>query len=273
MTFDGTSHAPQGAESGTSAALPPPPAPGYFWTNPELATLRAVYPLGGSKAAIAALPNRKRSAILAKAAQLGVRAPKGSTTGLRFASKYPLDERIDQAIRDGYAAAKKRGDYKGIAARVNRPDWWVSKRAAALGVTKTPRTRLDGWTKPELEMLEILASQDLLVIAKKFRAAGFSRTPTAIGLQLKRRKIDRTDPDRWTAPDLAGLLGVNAATIADWIGRRGLKAIKKANGPNGVWLLRRVDVKAWVAANPRFIDLRRVDQTWFMDLVFGRDIS
>jgi ribosomal protein L37E len=244
---------------------------GYFWATTELATLRAVYPVGGVAAAMAALPHRKRSAIYGKARQLGVNAPRQlvGTAGKRFAKKYPTTDQIDQAIRDGYATATKRGDYTAIAVRCGRPAWWVQKRAAVLGVTRTNRTRLDAWKAAEIEILEEWAHCDAKVIRQKLARAEFDRTLTAICIQIKRRKLDRTDPDKWTAPDLAGLLGVNPATIADWINRRGLAATKRTHGPHGVWVLHRRDVRAWIRANPRFVDLRRVDQPWFMDLVFG----
>lgn len=269
MTFDDRSaHADHGQQSIDGEDCLPS---SKFWTTAELSTLRAIYPVGGSFAAHAALPNRTRAAIMAKAQQLDLRAPRQhlGTAGKKLTRRWEATEQIDQAIRDGYATARKRGDYKAIAERVNRPQWWVQKRAARLGVTRTNRSRLDAWRGPELEMLEDWAHCDPSVIRRKLAKAGFQRTVTAISIQLKRRKFDRTDPDRWAAPELAELLGVNAATVADWIERRGLKAVRKAYGPHGRFMLHRRDVRAWIKLNPRYVDLRRVDQPWFMDLVFG----
>ncbi|MBE7420650.1 MAG: helix-turn-helix domain-containing protein [Ideonella sp.] len=244
------------------------PAPGYLWTTTEVAALRETYPAGGVKAAQEAL-RRPVGAIHAKARTLGLRAPKLGTTGLRFARKYPAHERIDQAIRDGYASATQRGDIQRLADSLGRPKWWVQKRAAALCLTRTTRLHVRPWSREELEVLHAYAACDLKVIAQKLRGAGFERTPTACAIQLKRRRIDRMDPDTWSAPDLAELLGVHARTVADWIDRRGLRATKRERGPHGVWMLKRRDVRAWIKSNPRYVDLRRVDQTWFMDLVLG----
>lgn len=242
----------------------------YFWTTTEVAALTEAYPSGGFAAAQAALPKRARTAIYGKARQLGLKAPQvPPTTGKRFARKYPQCDRIDAAIRHAYATATKRGAYSELAEHVGRPKWWVHKRAAQLGIARNGDTRVDLWTHDELQILETCASCDVTTIARKLRAAGYSRTPTAIGVKLKRLKLDRTDPDTWTAPDLASLLGVNAATVADWIARRGLPAVKQGRHM-GVWLLKRRDVRRWIAANPRWIDLRRVDQPWFMGLVFDR---
>jgi len=241
---------------------------GYLWTTTEVAALRETYPVGGMKATRSVI-NRLPGAIHAKARSLGVRAPAGTTTGLRFARKYPQSDRIDLAIRDGYANAKRKGDIQALADSIGRPLWWTYKRAAALGLSRTTRLHVRPWERAELAVLEKFAACDFKVISQKLRSAGFDRTPTAVAIQLKRRRIDRHDPDTWSAPDLAELLGVHARTVADWIERRGLTAKKRASGPHGVWMLKRRDVRAWVAANPRYVDLRRVDQTWFMDLVFG----
>jgi hypothetical protein len=247
------------------------PGVSYFWTTTEVTALREAYPAGGLPAAQEALPKRKRHAIYGKAQQLGLRAPPvlSPTAGKRFARKYPNSERIDDAIRHGYATATKRGDYGRIAVLVDRPKWWVHKRAAQLGLARNGDRRLDVWQREELAILEKYVACDIKVIGQKLRSAGFSRTPTAIGVKLKRLQLDRTDPNAWTATDLGGLLGVNRATVADWIERRGLKAKKKPRGESFMWVVQRKDLRAWIASNPRWIDLRRVDQPWFMDLVFG----
>ncbi len=244
--------------------------PGYFWTTTEEAVLRDLYPAKGSAAVAAALPHRSLASIHAKAQQLSLRAPQvGCTAGLRFSKKYPQSDHIDTMIREGYAAAKRKGDIKALALRIGRPAWWVQKRATSLGLTRTVRTRLDRWTPPELAIVEEYASCEPRAIARKLRAAGFERTPTAVALILKRRKIDTSDPDAWTAGDLAQLLGVTSTAVRDWIERRGLIAKRRGTGPTSAFVIRRETFRRWVATHQRFIDLRKVDQVWFMELAFG----
>lgn len=256
-------------------ALPDCPAaatrpPGYFWTTTEVATMRELYPKGGTKAVSAALPHRSLASIHAKAQTMGLRAPQtGCTAGLRFAKKYPQSDSIDTMIREGYAAAKKKGFGLALAKRIGRPAWWVQKRAAALGVARTVRTRLDRWKPEELAIVEDYASCEPRIIAKKLKAAGFDRTPTAVGIILKRRGIDTSDPDSWSARDLAVLLGVTDTAVRDWIERRGLPAKRRGDGPTAKWVIRRESLRRWVATHQRFIDLRKVDQVWFLELAFG----
>lgn len=249
----------------------PPVAPATSsrdWRTTELATLRAVYPMGGADGVRAVLPHRTLAAIRAKASAERIRCKRPSTQGLRFPRIYPQRDDIDNAIREGYMHAKAKGDIKALAARIGRPDWWVQKRAAVLGLTRTNRTRLDSWTAAELQILEDWASCTIRLIAQKLRQAGHRRTETAVAVKLKRLKLDRTDPDRWSATALAPMLGVNPVTIADWIERRGLPAERVGDG-RGTLMLNRKQLRSWIARNPRYIDLRRVDQPWFMELVFG----
>ena len=54
--------------------------------------------------------------------------------------------------------------------------------------------------------------------------------------------------------------------------RRGLKAERKAHGPNGKFVLKRKTLRQWIGENTGYVDLRRVDQPMFMDLIFGREL-
>lgn len=240
-----------------------------LWKTTEVSTLRALYPSGGSQAVQQALPHRSASSICAKARDLGVRCHKASTHGLRFARKHAPSDYLDDLIRQGYANARHKGDYARLADALGRPRWWVQKRAAALGLTRTTRTRLDAWSADEVALLERWASCTLPVIRRKLAAAGHRRTETAIALKLKRLHIDRTDPDRIAAPEVAMLLGVSANTVRDWIARRGLPAKDVGRGQQPRLVIERKALRGWIRLHPRYIDLRRVDQPWFMDLAFG----
>lgn len=246
---------------------------GYLWTTIEEAVLREHYSTSGPERCAEMLPHRGIAAIYSKARKLGLEAPPAisQTAGKRFATKYPQDDRVDQLIRDSYAGGlRKRGQLKALALTVNRPKWWVAKRAVQLGCT-VERMRPLPWTRSELSMLEAYAICDPKVIAAKLREAGFRRTPTAIVVQMKRQQIDRTDPDSWSATDLGRLLGVNGVTVADWIARRGLTARKVAHGHTGRSVITRRALRAWLRENHGFVDLRKVDQPWFWGLVLGGD--
>lgn len=244
---------------------------GRFWTTRQVAVLREHYPLLGAGGCMQLLPGRPIGAVRGKAAALRLRAPKGlgNTAGLRFPRVHQLSDHLDTAIREGYAHARKKGDIKALAERLGKPAWWVQKRAAQLGLTATNRTRVDCWSASELALLETYAACDLRTIAGKLRRAGFERTPTAVAVKLKRLQLDRTDPDHWAVPDVARLLGVNPATVADWIERRGLRATSRPYGDGVRMFVSRTQLRDWLARCPRYVDLRKVDHTWFMEVAFG----
>lgn len=239
------------------------------WLTTEERIVRDHYPVEGVEKCVELLRDRSPSAIYAKARQLGVKAPPsiGRTAGKRFVRKWESTPQIDQMIRDAYAmSGKSCGFIRDLATRVGRPKWWVTKRAVAIGCTKE-RIKPLPWSREELALLEKYSKCVLPVIARKLRQAGFRRTETAIAVQLKRQRIDRHDPDVWCAGDLGPLLGVDPKTVCDWIERRGLPAKKAENGHMGVWRITRQGLRKWIKENHGFVDLRRVDQPWFWDLV------
>lgn len=247
----------------------PAPASSSEWLTTEIAVLRAVYPSQGSGAVQAQLPHRSKAAIRAKASELKLRCRRPCTAGLRWARKYEQRDDIDTAIREGYIHATTKGAIKALAARLGRPAWWVQKRATSLGVTRSNRTRVDCWLGAELAIVEQWSMCTPKLIASKLKRAGYRRTEGAVAVKLKRMQYDRDDPNRWTATALAPLLGVNAKTVADWIERRDLPATREVWGPHGRLMIERKRLRAWINDHRRLIDLRRVDQPWFMDLVFG----
>lgn len=243
-------------------------APGHFWTTVEVAVLRAHYAQhGGPERCAELLPHRGIRAVYAKANHLRLGAPNAATQpGKRFARKYATTAEIDQRIRDGYARMRRRGDLQRLALEVARPAWWVSKRAVTLGLTRE-RIRAAEWSREEVALLHEWATCVLPTIRLKLKAAGFARSETAIAVKLKRLQIDCSDPDVWTATELASLLGVNGKTVADWVHRRGLVAKLEGGGANGVFRIRRAALRAWLKDHHGHVDLRRVDQAWFWGLV------
>lgn len=243
-------------------------ARGYLWTTVEVAVLRAHYAEPGGPALCAQLlPHRGLHAVYAKAQALQLVAEQVSrTAGRRFAKLHPVTPEIDRMLTEGCAGMRERGDLKRLALRVGRPKWWVSKRLADLGLAR-PRLKATPWTSAEVRILKEWASCRLQTIRRKLKAAGYTRSDNAIGVQLKRLKVDRTDPDVWTARDLGTLLGVDGKTVCDWVARRGLNAKRERGGPHGVLKITRRALRSWLRENSAYIDLRRVDQPWFWELV------
>lgn len=241
----------------------------YFWTTVEIDTLKRNYSTSGPAACHALLPDRTLSALQAKASELGLKAPPNTNAGKRFVRLYSSDERIDQQIRDGYSNARKRGDIKALCERLDRPAWWVQKRAVELGLTLGSSKPLP-WSADELAILERNAMCTIQTIRKKLKASGHARSATAIAVQLKRRRIDRSEPGVINATELAHIVGVGRETVAAWCTLRGLKSHRNGDGDRAGHRIKLRDFRSWATkTRERYIDLRRVDQVEFWNIMFG----
>ena len=189
----------------------------------------------------------------------------------RSRRKYTFTNQIDELIRVIYLdrpGAKARPGIRVLAKKVGIPHWALKKRARELGLA---RTKENPWSEPELEILARYAWMSDERIRLKLKAAGYSRTVTGIHLKLRRMKF-KHDPGFYSANGLAQALGIDSHAVTRWIRSGHLKAKlrgtargEKQNGD--IYLIREKDVRRFILEHPTEIDLRKVDQLWFLDLV------
>jgi hypothetical protein len=189
----------------------------------------------------------------------------------RSRSKYVFTNQIDELIRGIYLdrpGAKTRPGIRVLAKKVGIPHWALKKRARELGLA---RTKEKAWSEPELEILARYAWMSTERIRPKLKAAGYSRSATGIHLKLRRMKF-KHDPGFYSANGLAQALGIDSHAVSRWIRSGHLKAKlrgtargEKQNGD--IYLIREKDVRRFILEHPTEIDLRKVDQLWFLDLV------
>ena len=108
-------------------------------------------------------------------------------------------------------------------------------------------------------------------IRLNLKAAGYARTVTAVHLKLKRMKF-KHDGSFYSANGLAQALGIDSHSVARWIRSGHLKAklrgTARTEQQNGdIYLIQEKDVRRFILAHPTDIDLRKVDQLWFLDLI------
>lgn len=264
---------PAAALRSRPVTLPQPklaPAPIFkHWNTREVDLLRKHYPAGGAEACREVLPGRTASAIHGKANALGVRQNRRGSKRRR----HQVGVDFDQQVQALYARGLKRGDVARFADINGVPRWFVLKRAQALGLA-FQRVAPTPWSRRELELLQEHAAKTPVVIARLLRAQGYKRSPTAVTVQIKRRHIDRDDPDTWSASSLAPLLGVDSKTITKWIATLGLPAERRGTQRTAAqggdeWVIRRASLRLWIRDHAVLIDLRKVDRFWFIDLAFG----
>lgn len=185
---------------------------------------------------------------------------------------YVSNDLIDQRLRAIYLKPdrKRSGDQsvKKLAAQVKWPTWALTKRAAQLSLSRVKDTP---WSEPEIAILERNAWMSPERIRLKLKAAGFTRTATAIDIKLDRTYARRNTP-YLTANALSLLFGVDRHCIKRWISVGYLKAKMRGTdrheGNGGdMYMIHENEVREFVFARPLEFDIRKVDQLWFLDLV------
>jgi hypothetical protein len=153
------------------------------------------------------------------------------------------------------------------------PRWFIKRQAARLGLTMKMERR--PWTQAELDRLENLVGRvSSATIAKRLR-----RPESSVVNKLKRLGTSRRVRDGYTMRELELCLGEDHHKIAGWI-KNGwlqdrLQGTHRHNGNgNDIHRIREQDVLDFIRNHPQEINLGKVDQTWFLDLVLlkGREV-
>jgi len=185
--------------------------------------------------------------------------------------KYIFNDQADQLLREAYLGtpnAKAKSRIYLLAKRLGMPHWALKKRARELGLARTKELP---WSEQELAILARYAWMSDERIRLKLKAAGYARTVTGIHLKLKRMKF-KHDGSFYSAYSLAQALGIDPHAVTRWIKSGHLKAKFRgtARGPqqNGdSYLIQEKDIRRFIHEHPTDIDLRKVDQLWFLDLL------
>ena len=185
--------------------------------------------------------------------------------------KYIFTDQIDQLIREIYLSqrdARTRMGIRPLAKKVGMPHWALKKRARELGLARTKELP---WSEPELAILARYAWMTDERIRLKLKAAGYARTVTAIHLKLKRMKF-KQDGSFYSAYSLAQALGIDPHAVTRWIKGGHLKAklrgtarTPQQNGDS--YMIQERDIRRFILDHPTDIDLRKVDQLWFFDIL------
>ena len=190
---------------------------------------------------------------------------------VRRRRKYGFSAQIDQRIQEIYLChpnAKTLPGVRQLAEQVGIPHWALKKRARELGLA---RTKERPWSEPELAILARYAWMSDERIRLKLKAAGYARTVTGIHLKLKRMRF-KCDPSFYSGKGLAQALGIDSHVVTRWIKsghlRAQLRGTARGEQQGGdIYLIREKDVRRFILEHPTEIDLRKVDQLWFLDLI------
>lgn len=203
------------------------------------------------------------------------RGKKGRPRGPRNPAWTEAD---DAALRAAYAVCNAHE----IGPRLRelfpvRPGWSIKRRAQVIGAA-TVRKKEPPWSDAERAVLTEFAHLTPERVAMKFRGRGFTRTLTAIAIQMKRMDV-RRNIDGQTAQSLARLLDVDVHKVTGWIENKLL--VGERRGTTGDhhdrWYITMDAIRTFLLANPEQYELSKIERAgskmWFLELVTHGRIS
>jgi len=204
----------------------------------------------------------------------------GNSNPKRWVPTAAIDAEITRIYTEEYQQRDRRLPHRRLpplrrfASQIGWPYWAVKKRGRELGLA---RTKEKPWTERELTLLNHYAHLTPEVIAKKLRQAGILRTVTACKLKLKRLGY-KSGTEYYSGCSLARAFGLDQHCITRWVRKGWLRAGHKGTARAAVqggdaWLIHEDDVRAFIVAHPEEIDLRKVDQRWFLYIITRGEVA
>ncbi len=181
--------------------------------------------------------------------------------------KYVWTPERDAIVRDRYDS-HIRGRPKEIGRALGWPGWAVKRRARELGLA-APRAKWQDWTSAEVAFVEAHAG----VRHVNWIALKLQRSLTSVVLKIKRLHISRRVREGYGMRELEECLGLDHKRIVQLVDSGKLKAQHRAAHPRDRWIFTDAAVLDFIKHHPRAFRLDRVDQLWFLDLVFGGQIG
>lgn len=184
---------------------------------------------------------------------------------------------IDNAIRDAYASPQ-RGPCVRVAKKFKLDHHWVCYRARALGLSR--RSRVDVWTPEENEILERTHEKGgVKHIQSRLKAAGYTRSLSAIENQMTRLDLSSTARDVYTASDIARVMGVDSKQVARWIDKGMLRA--RRENRTGLqdyevakcWLIEHRHVRQFLIDHVAQYYVGRIDKFWLVSTLAGHSAT
>lgn len=187
---------------------------------------------------------------------------------------FQVDEETDGQLRRIYSVGSQRRDryplLRRLALTCSIPVPALALRAVQLGLDS--RTHIE-WTDEETTILKSCAHLSRQQIARALAVRGFRRNcNTNVIVRARREQLHSSAPSHYSLQRLAGLFGIDSHSVKRWLSEGWLlyemKGTERTRQQGGdTYLVSREAVRAFVCAYPELFDLRKVNQSWFIDLV------
>jgi len=199
----------------------------------------------------------------------------GATRRRHPRKKYDWTPERDAYLREHYNSRVK-GRAAVIAARFGFPTWLVKRRAGMLGVAAPKPADLGRvWSAEEIAIVEEWTGRrSVKWIVGALKRRGFTRTQTSVIVRQKRLGISRRISEGYTMRELESALGMDHRRIERLVREGKLRGIARGADttllPGHAWHFSEETVMAFLRDHRTAYRLDRVDQTWFLGLVFDQ---
>jgi hypothetical protein len=196
--------------------------------------------------------------------------------------KVPDSPEIDNALRrvyrqphgrDPYGSTYPRSTLNQLVLRFKQTRHYLQRRAEELNLIRRVVKCHPKWTDQEEKIVERYAHLSPDTIHHKLKKEGYERTATAIRDRIYLLRL-REDSDYYSQERLSKHLGVTSSLVGRWAKDRLLRGQNVQTGnPADTWRVHRKEVRRFIQRNPNAIDLCKVEQMWFLDIVFEGEIA
>lgn len=183
--------------------------------------------------------------------------------------KWFLTEDQLEYMRKNYDS-RVRGRVDKLAEQFGVPSWWLKKKAGHMGLSKMTTGDRKPWSADEIALLTEWAGRRSL---EHIRKRWFPhRSFTSVAMACRRLKLSRAPGrDGYTMGELCLALGCDHRLVTRWVKEGRLKAAQVGAMHDQCWVFHPAAVVRFMRENPTGFRLDKVDQLWFMDLVFGTE--
>jgi hypothetical protein len=154
------------------------------------------------------------------------------------------------------------------------PRWHIKRQAARLGLTRHADRR--PWSAGEVSQLaQLVGTVSLATIAKRL-----CRPESSVVNKLRRICTSRRVQQGYTMRELMACFGESHTKIGEWIKKGWLRphfqgTARHIGSGGDIYRVRENDIVDFNRTHPLEVNLGKVDQIWFLDLVLlkGRELA
>ena len=203
---------------------------------------------------------------------------------MQFQKKHHFSAWQDAEIKRVYSN-KQRGGNKRLALEFGVSASLISLRAAKLGLHALHRSHQRqtpaSWKTAELKIVESHLGLPILTIRAALAEKGYQRDEASIQRLIYHRRMRSewptlaelvSDQDCLLLTEIIAGMGITRDQLQRWIQQGWLKAEKRQGG-DGIWVVRRKDLRKTLRAYAAHWDHCRADKWFLLDVLCGEEIG